>query len=353
MPLPEFPTFNDFSLLCLNEDGQFVDLPESARSVSDGTPISAEALPEFLSRRIYLRKGVTTDVFVWVHGWRNPLGRAIATARRLFGNLNAAIVQSTKGKATSMVPAFVAVQWPSSSSPTPAGYEKIRDRAARLTDKGDAEFFLASLLGYLEGRNERTKGGKVLKARGGYYVHCIGHSFGCRFLTAAIRAAGHPQARTLTLSRALGVKERRTLSVRSERLFEFTVDSVCFLQMAAPAAGFSDQLTLLADESPLRGPVALTHTQSDRATCFWHKRAEGEFGIGCEGARKPARFIGRTVLRPPNQPYTAEDFSNLIVNIDANAVYTDGGLRPEGAHSDLWHPETIHLILTLADRARP
>jgi hypothetical protein len=171
-----------------------------------------------------------------------------------------------------MVPAFVAVHWPSQSPVTPKGYATVRDRAAAMTNNGDAEFFLAALFGYLDASNERGAG-KVLRARGGYYVHCIGHSFGCRFLVAAIHAAPRPNARTLTLFGTLGRPERSTLSARSERLFKFTVDSVCFLQMAAPAWSFADDLTLLVDESPVRGPVVLTHSKHDRANCLWHKLA--------------------------------------------------------------------------------
>jgi hypothetical protein len=376
--LPEFPAFDDFSFLCLDGNGRFLDLPKGARSLAAGRLVPPEELPEFLSRKIYLREGVT-DVFVWVHGWRNKLDAAIATARRLFGNLDAAIQQSAERypKAAPIVPAFVAVHWPSRSPPTLKGYCTIRDLAAKMTTDGDAEFFLASLLGYLDNKNKRTKAGRVLRARSGHYIHCLGHSFGCRFLTAAIRASADPQARTLSLVRTLSASKQRTLSVgsatrtlgpskrrsaarsakrtlseRSERLFEFTVDSVCFLQMAAPATGFSDELSLLVDESPLRGPLALTHTKFDRGTCFWHQGAEGETGIGCQGALQPAQWIGNIVLRPPTQPYPPADFKTLLVNVDANAVYCHTGLRPEGAHSDFWYEETIHLILSLVDYSR-
>src|SRR5262249_8299091 len=149
---------------------------------------------------LYLPDKVT-DVFVWVHGWRNSHADALANARRLFNG----IVEVRKARPQAylrlapFVPAFVAVRWPSLSSPLPAGYRSIRDRAAALTEKGDAEFFLASLLGYLDKKNERVGGLKTLAARGGFFIHCLGHSFGGRFVTAAVRAAGNPQARTLHL----------------------------------------------------------------------------------------------------------------------------------------------------------
>jgi hypothetical protein len=122
--------------------------------------------------------------------------------------------------------------------------------------------------------------------------------------------------------------------------------------MAAPTSGFSDTLTLLVDESPLRGPIALTHSRHDRANCLWHKLGEGEVGIGCRGAREPKRWIGQTVLRPSSEAYQATDFESPIVNVDADAVYRKGRLRPEGAHSDIWHEETLHLILSLVRHMR-
>jgi hypothetical protein len=355
MPVPllnDFTNFRNFSFLCLNADGQFIDLPDNATDISVGTPVLPSRLPEFLREAIYLQPNVS-DVFVWVHGWQHDLDSSYHLAQRLFGNLEAAITKSNLYDTLGTIPSFVAVHWPSKSATTPRGYEIIRDRAAKMTTKGDAEFFLASLLGYLNKKNKRSRSGKVLRSADGYYVHCLGHSFGCRFLTAAIRAAANPVARTQSLLQTLGPPGRRTLSVRSERLFEFTVDSIYFLQMAAPCSAFSDDLTLLVDESPVRGPVALTYSIHDRANCLWHARAEaGERGIGCQGATEPAQFIGQTVLKSPSEPYSEEDFLSLIINVDASAVYTKKGFRFEGAHSDIWYEETLHLILGLVKHSR-
>jgi hypothetical protein len=351
VPLPDtYNEFNLFSFLCLNNQGQFLRFPRNSSDLRSAVPVPAAAIPAFLQEKIVLRPG-TTDVFVWVHGWQNNHTRALATARRLFGNLAAAI--SRTGLTKTIVPSFVAVHWPSESLATPKGYETIRDRAAKMTEEGDAEFFLASLLGYLEGRNQRmSPGGKLLRAAGGYYVHAIGHSFGCRFLAAAIAAAARPHARTLSLLGTVPIKDRKTLSARSERLFEFTVDTACFLQMAAPCARFSDELSVLVEWSPFRGPLVLTHSTYDWANCLWHRLAEGECAIGCRGATAPAEWIGQIALRVPDEAYTKAEFAPRIVNIDASGLYTKTGLRPEGAHSDFWYEETIHLILSLALHAR-
>jgi hypothetical protein len=349
--LDTFGAFNEFSFLCLNNRGQFLRHPARLSDPVRAEPVPLGALPAFFSEKIVLRPG-TTDVFVWVHGWQNDHPRALATARRLFGNLYSAMRHS-KSDAAAIIPSFIAVHWPSVSWPTPKGYATVRDRAAKMTEEGDAEFFLASLLGYLDARNRRTGlGGKLLRAADGYYVHALGHSFGSRFLAAALAAAARPRSRTLSLLGALPPKQRKSLSARSEKLFEFTVDTACFLQMAAPCASFSDELSVLVEWSPFRGPLVLTHSTYDWANCLWHRLAEGERAIGCTGATAPAEWIGRTQLRGPGEAYMTAEFAPRIVNIDASTLYTKTGLRPEGAHSDFWYEETIHLILSLALHSR-
>jgi hypothetical protein len=350
--LPDtFAEFNRFSFLCLNGRGQFLRFATGSSDPAAAVPVPLDALPMFLKEKIVLRPG-TTDVFVWLHGWQNDHARALATARRLFGNLDAAI-RRPGSAAVATVPSFIAIHWPSLSLPTPKGYGTMRDRAAKMTEEGDAEFFVASLLGYLEARNQRAgRGGNLLRSAGGYYVHALGHSFGGRFLAAAIAAAARPRARTLSLLGAVAPSQRKILSARTEKLFDFTVDTACFLQMAAPCASFSDELSVLVEWSPFRGPLAVTHSKYDWANCLWHQLADGERGIGCAGATEPADWIGRILLRKPGEAYTEAEFAQRIVNVDGSALYTKTGMRPEGAHSDFWYEETIHLILSLAMHAR-
>jgi hypothetical protein len=345
-----FAGFNQFSFLCLNKFGQFLRF--ITPSIKDTIPVPPDALPTFLREKVVLREG-TTDVFIWVHGWQNNFDRALSSARKLFGCLDAAI-HKPGSIAAGIIPSYLAVHWPSVSPATPKGYATIRNRAGKMTEKGDAEFFLASLLGYLESHNQRVaEGSGLLKAAGGYYVHTIGHSFGCRFLTAAITAAARPRPRTLSLLGRVPASERKTLSARTETLFDFTVDTACFIQMAAPSASFSDQLSVLVEWAPFRGPLALTYSKFDRANCLWHWFAEKrERAIGCTGATAPSDWIGQTMLRKSESAYPENEFGHRIVNIDASAVYTNAGLRPEGAHSDFWYEETMHLILSLALHAR-
>lgn len=332
--------FSRFAMLYLDRDGRFQD---------DGTddvikPVTSDELPAFFKRAIsdQVLSPRTTDVFVWVHGWQNDELRAIETARRLFANLDRWFESRSADYPglVGIVPAFVAVHWPSTSLPGPGGYKKIRDRAKAMTTEGEAEFFLASLLGYLDADNKRDNGRKVLKARGGYNIHCLGHSFGGRFLAAAIKMAATPQ-----------VAERKVLAVKRKTGFPFNVDSLCILQMAAGARTFGEEFSSLLDKSPLCGPIVLTHSESDRALCMWHSIGEGEAGVGCRGAEAPADRISRVVLKGTDTKYTEADFAADITNVDASRLFVDGGWT-EGGHSDFWHEETMHLIASIVEQTR-
>jgi hypothetical protein len=343
-PLSDAPEFNDFSYLRLNDRGAFIR--------DDGKPVSSAALPAYLDEHIVLPPDVT-DVFVWVHGWRNDEERALRTGRRLF---NAIAVQYARDAAhypavRRFVPAFVLVRWPSESSPLPAGYRRIRDRARKLTEEGTAEFFLAALLGYLDHDRARTRA--TLRGARGFFIHCVGHSFGGRFLTAAIGAAGNPESpATLSLLASMGKVQRETLGAR-ESSFEFTVDSLTVFQMAAGSRSFGDSLRKLLDEAPIAGPVVLTYSQHDRANCLWHRFAErGERAIGCEGARAPDDRVHTITYRSLDEDYTRDDFDAApLTNVNAGDAFREGGFA-EGAHSDFWWEESIHLLLSVVNHVR-
>lgn len=228
-------------------------------------------------------------------------------------------------------------------------YRKIRDRATELTEEGEAEFFLASLLGYLDWKNDRVggHGSKTLAAAAGFFVHCLGHSFGGRFLTAA-----NPQSRTLSLMNSIGVGTRAVLSANAAAKFSFTVDSMLVFQMAAPSTRFEPQLTKLVHDAPFRGPLVTTFSIADTANCMWHKEAGDEQAIGCSGVKEPHQDVSTIPLANLTYNYTPQDFSTNIINVNASLVYTDGnGLTGivVGAHSDFFYEESIHLVLSLVN----
>lgn len=345
--------FEDFSVVCLNANGRFVHPGRDLDKFSDGKEISLEheQLPNFLKERIVLPPGIT-DVFVWVHGWQNTHQAAIASARRLFNGIEVLAQHQPQRypRLTRFKPAFLVVRWPSQSWVTNGGYRKIRNRAAYLTEKGDAEFFLASLLGYLDYQNARQggQGSKTLAAAGGFYVHCLGHSFGGRFLTAAIKAAADPQPHTLDLIERISSSDRLVLAAVDPKKFKFTVDSMLVFQMAAPSSGFALQLSKLIHDAPFRGPLVTTFSGSDTANCFWHKLADNEQAIGCCGVIEPRQDVGTIKLAELSYDYTLQDFSTNIVNVDASAVFTEGNYL-SGAHSDFFYEESIHLLLSLVN----
>lgn len=336
--------FYRFTMLYLDETGRFVD--PAGEEGDEPRQISEEELPRFLKRNIELPKGVT-DVFVWVHGWQNDELRANMTAKRLFANLDEWFHREgcRYPNLGQVVPAFIAVHWPSSSTPGLLGYKKIRARAKQMTTEGEAEFFLASLLGYLDTENKRDfdskrpANRKVLVARDGYYVHCVGHSFGGRFLTAAIKAAAEPIP-----------SRRKVLAAHRETKYAFNVDSLCVLQMAAGRDSFGAEFSSLL-AGPICGPIILTHSTSDRANCLWHKVSETESGIGCEGAAAPADRIGKITLHPVSSAYPNTAFAMDITNVDSSHLFKDGGWA-EGGHSDFWYEETLHLITSIVEQTR-
>lgn len=335
--LPSGEGFDRFTVLDLDGAGHFV-FPDSQRQVPE------DEVSDFLRGQLIVPNNVT-DIFVWVHGWQHTQRSAYKTAARLFSS-----IETIYNEQFEMYPhlhdfraMFIAVRWPSRSAPSPRGYFRIRDRAHRMTTHGYAEFTLSHLLGYLDEERERPKmGPDTLMAAGGQYLHCIGHSFGGRFLAEAIAAAPAPQPPTLPL---LPLNER----------FEYTIDNLIVFQMAARRTVFADKFNALLENGPLQGPVCLTFSRADRANCSWHRFTEsGACAIGCQGATQPRNRIRTTSLRPSDETYEKHELSSDVVNVDAGWRYRKGRFtRPEGSHSDFWYRESIHLVLTLVNYARP
>jgi hypothetical protein len=330
------PALDRVTVLELDQDGAFID-PENHEA------IKPPAVRSFLHNALAVRQGVT-DVFVWVHGWRNDRQTAIRAANQLFGGTERRYkqYQDRYPQIRSLKGQYVIICWPSHSSVLPSGYAKIRERAHQMTTQGYAEYSLAQLLGYLDAdRVTPRRADGSLRTSGGQYLHCVGHSFGGRFLAQAINAAATPTPPTLAL---LPPNEK----------FAFTVDSFLVFQMAARPSIFTTQLRSILTDAPLQGPICLTFSTADRATSRWHRLAEGEPGIGYRGATAAPGEIITTRLHPASQDYQKAELTARIVNIDASWRYRRGRwLNPAGAHSDIQHEESYHLLLTLASYARP
>lgn len=122
------------------------------------------------------------------------------------------------------------------------------------------------------------------------------------------------------------------------------------LQMAAPRDAFDATFTALT-AAPLRGPVVATYSQHDRATGFWHLRAEHQTGIGHAGIGTSPAPLSAIRMLPPEERYPLAALDHRFVSVDASDVFVRGN-GPAGAHSDHLRAETAHLLLSLADPCR-
>ncbi|MER5905128.1 hypothetical protein ABT150_34460 [Streptomyces mirabilis] len=318
-----------------------------------------EPVPEQRLRHYFAERLVpptwATDIFVYVHGWQTSPSFAHRTAERLLalmhGTLAVAPARYRALEAGGFIPWFVVVRWPSSSLVTPVGYRRIRDRAhsmGALDGNGHAAHVLGRLLGYLDA--ERTSPGAppVLGNRYGQYFHLVGHSFGCRFLCEAVQWAADAR-----LDDTLGWSTAGHSPSRP-----FTADSMLLFQMAARRDAFLSLFPYILpsefhDGAPLRGPIVATYSRHDRATGFWHLKAERQPGIGHSGIGPAPAPMFTTRLLPLNEQYPLSALDHRFVNIDASDVYVRGHrLNPAGAHSDHVRPESAHLLLSLANHSR-
>ncbi|MFD3778179.1 hypothetical protein [Streptomyces sp. NPDC058612] len=333
-----------------------VDLDETGwlLDADNGEPVPEHRLHHYFKESL-APPTWATDILVYVHGWQTSPSSALRTAERLL-----ALVRDNAATAPARYPALVSggfnpwcvvVRWPSSSLVTPAGYRTIRDRAHAMgapSGIGHAAQILGRLLGYLNAERADPGGAPVLANRDGQYLHLVGHSFGCRFLCEAVQWASDAQ---------LGDTLGWSTGGLSPSL-PFTVDSMLLFQMAARRDAFLSLFPYILareghDGAPLRGPIVATYSRHDRATGFWHLRAEQQPGIGHSGIGAAPAPMFTTRLLPLDESYPLSALNHRFVNIDASDVYVRGRrLNPAGSHSDHVRPESAHLLLTLANYSR-
>jgi hypothetical protein len=332
----------------LDETGWLLD-PDTAE------PVPHPALPDHFAERL-APPPHATDLFVYVHGWQTTPESAVRAAGRLSGLMRERLAERpglypAVGE-TGFEPWMLVVRWPSASRPGPSGYRLVRERAHAMGSRdgtGYAAHVIGRLLGYLDTERGDPLSAPVLANRDGQYLHLIGHSFGCRLLCEAVVWAADA-----SLGHTLGWDE-----ATRDRTRPFTVDSMLLFQMAAPRDAFGSMFSSLTPSpdrpaAPLRGPVVATHSRYDRATGFWHRRAEGKNGVGHSGIDPASAPVAETRLLPPEQRYRQRALDHPYVNVDATDVFSRGGsLNPAGAHSTHICPESAHLLLSLADFSRP
>ncbi|MFJ6760622.1 hypothetical protein ACIQNK_37095 [Streptomyces sp. NPDC091273] len=344
------PAPDALTTIDLDEDGWLV-------SAATGRPVRPDRLARYLADRLN-PPSWATDVIVYVHGWRTSPASAARGAQRLL-----TLMDRQRAARTALYPRLsgryapwtVVVRWPSSSKLTKGGYEEVRERAHAMSSAGTgyAPHVLGHLLGYLHAERG-DPADRTLRNRNGQYLHLVGHSFGGRFLCEAVTwAADAAKGDTLGWSTATHPSR------------PFTVDSLTVFQMAAPTAAFDSLFARLrpgplGHTSPVGGPLVFTHSRHDRATGFWHLLGEGRSGIGHSGMRLSRagdalapNDVWTTRLLRADTPYPHQSLDHAFVNIDASWRYRSTRINPVGAHSDFYHPESAHLLLSLAEHSRP
>ncbi|GAA2598972.1 hypothetical protein GCM10010304_53310 [Streptomyces roseoviolaceus] len=334
-----------------------VDLDKDGWLLSpEGDPVRADELHDHFASRLR-PPDWATDIIVYAHGWQTSPRNSLRSAQRLLHLMHQQHAMRKglyPGLGDDYAPWTVVVRWPSSSSLSRSGYSRIRDRAhAMSVGGGYAAHVLGHLLGYLDSRRGNPRSA-TLQTAGGQYLHLVGHSFGGRFLCEAVTwAAGNADGGKLGWS------------VPTHPARPFTVDSLTVFQMAAPVSAFDalfEQLRPgpLGHVSPVGGPLVFTHSRHDRATGYWHLRKEGAPGIGHSGMRLAGDTPGiapsdvwRTRLLPADTPYPRLSLDHVFVNIDASWLFRSSRLNPVGAHSNYFHAESAHLLLSLADLSCP
>ncbi|MEU5894546.1 hypothetical protein ABZ835_48485 [Streptomyces sp. NPDC047461] len=333
-----------------------VDLDESGwlLEADSGEPVPEHRLRDHFTERL-APPDWATDIFVYVHGWQTSPSSAQRTAERLLALVHDAFTSAPDRYPALAAEAFnpwcVVVRWPSSSQVTPSGYRRIRDRAHAMGARdgnGYAAHILGRFLGYLDGERADPAAAPVLANQEGQYLHLVGHSFGCRLLCEAVQWAADAR-----LDDTLGWSSAGRSPSRP-----FTADSMVLFQMAARRDAFLSLFPCILpseahDGAPLRGPVVATYSRHDRATGFWHLRAERQPGIGHSGIGPAPAPIFTTRLLSLDERYPLTALDHRFVNVDASDTYVRGRrLSPAGAHSDHVRPESAHLLLSLADHSR-
>ncbi|GAA3786103.1 hypothetical protein GCM10022403_021160 [Streptomyces coacervatus] len=287
------------------------------------------------------------DVVLFVHGWNTRPARAVRTAQWLFTDAERLLREQPH-----VYPAlctephrrlYVVLFWPSRSTPFLWGYQRIKKRAHALTSgvDGNAAHVVAALLGYLNAERNKPGGGTAGTA-GGQYLTCVGHSFGGRVLCQAIQESALAGA---------GV----AAPVRVDPRYPYTVDNLLVFQMAARPDSFGTDGVFgkLMTAAPISGPVTLTRSSHDRATGLWHRLAERTAGIGRTGVRGVRPPPGRMELQATGEPYDERDLRHLLLEVDASRVYRGSRWNFfSGGHSDIRHPESAHLLLSLLNFSR-
>ncbi|MFJ9909426.1 hypothetical protein ACIRVK_42550 [Streptomyces sp. NPDC101152] len=324
-----------------------IDLDKNGHLLhTDGcTTVPDTDIAQHLEHHLRLRED-TTDIFVFVHGWRTKPEDALNHARTLFGQVEALATAQPQAypRLRGFRPQYIAVRWPSRDTKLlPTDYDPVKKRTQTMSEDGHVPRVLGAILGYLNTHRDTPEPGpETLATAYGQYLHCTGHSFGSRVLLHGI----------LEASRRLADGGPDTLAWDfANSTYPWTLDSLTLFQPALPADAFTHEPFIkILDPNLLNAPVAMTYSPADTALGKLHAKKEDQVAIGHLGASAPKDHITQTILQDVTSRYVFAPDKRLI-NVDASKLYTAKRLFV-GAHSDFYHPESSHLLLSLANSAR-
>jgi hypothetical protein len=229
----------------------------------------------------------------------------------------------------------------------------VSDAAAKLW-RGAKEALRAATYWTMKQRagvvGERGLGpllGRLRQARAALRVHLVGHSFGCRVVSFALK--GLPAG-----------MEGGASPVKSVFLLQGAFSHYAFADSLPHAPGRAGALKGMA--ARVDGPLVVTHSQHDLAVCKRYPQASfisrddaADFddavsrwgAMGSRGAQ--AVHAGVDAFKPVGQAYAFA--SGRFLNLDGDHLITRGG-PPSGAHSDIIYPEIAWAVLQAARLTR-
>ncbi|TQM09126.1 serine-threonine protein kinase [Pseudonocardia kunmingensis] len=199
-----------------------------------------------------------------------------------------------------------------------ATYWQMRNRAGVVGERGLGPFLAELLAADMQ-------------------VDLVGHSFGARLVSYALRALDPPQ------------------QVRSVVLLQGAFSQFAFADALPHDPGRSGALR--GAQARVAGPVIACHSRFDGALGTFYPLASlpaGQDAVMVESLRERWGAIGfdghkphpnRTPMLAPAAPYTFA--AGTLTSIDAARVVRHGR-PPSGAHSDIVHPELAWIVLCAA-----
>ncbi len=179
--------------------------------------------------------------------------------------------------------------------------------------------------------------GKLREEKPQVRLHVVGHSFGCRVVTAAVTGkASEPKNFVDSMSLLQGAFSHFSFSSRFD-------DS-----------GKTGFYRNLIDEHRVRGPVIITHTRADKAVGMAYaiaSRAAGQIasavgdrddpfgGLGSNGAQKTSE-VREGSLPKAGKPFNPALAAGSVTNMRADGLISD--------HGDVRNPNVAYAVLSAA-----